>query len=165
MSIPAPELYNRNQPPAGTIAGHFPSERIVTRVGEGAIRFGSGVVRGDDPAEVVEPSGASDVFEGVALQSSEASDLNNSEYESLDIVGVMEAGRVTVYSETAVNENDPVRLRHTADTGKLPGNFTKTADAGKTMLITSGARWGAEILAAGLVELILDGPFTTEADT
>ncbi|MCB1202550.1 MAG: hypothetical protein KDK41_18050 [Leptospiraceae bacterium] len=163
--VPAPELYNENQPAAGTIAGLHPAERIVTRIGDGEIRFGTGVVESDDPNEVKAPASGSDVFSGVALQSAQASDLNNEKYNSLDVVGVAEAAVVTVHCEEAVDENDPVRLRHTAATGKVPGDFAKTADAGKTMLITKGARWGGTLTAAGRVALILNGPFTVEADT
>lgn len=150
--IPEGGLYSDDTPPLGTIAGHFPGERIVTRVAEGQIPFGAGVVRGE-PGAVKVPDGAPLVFEGVALQSTEAESLDESAYEEQDVVGVIEAGEVVVQVEEAIDENDPVRLRHTDDktSGSQSWGFSeaKTA-ASATGLVNDATAYTAVVVVDGV---------------
>jgi hypothetical protein len=83
-----------------------------------------------------------------------------------DQVGrVLRLGLIWVFSETGNAPSDAVHVRHTVDTGKLIGNFTKTADANKTFLIT-GAKWMKTTTAEGLTLLWIDvGSMVVTADT
>lgn len=82
-----------------------------------------------------------------------------------DQVGrVVRHGVIWVYSETGNAPSDAVRVRHTVDTGKFIGDFTKTADAGKTFAIT-GAKWLKTTTGAGLTLLEINmSALTASAD-
>jgi hypothetical protein len=69
---------------------------------------------------------------------------------------VMRKGVIWVFAETGNAPGDEVHVRHTIDTGKLVGNFTKTADSGKSFEITNGARWAKTTTAEGLTMLEID---------
>lgn len=134
---------------------------------EGAgIFFGGAVVKGSASGKCALPSAATDEFIGVASLSMDASDGDNSEYLDGDPVTLQDAGYVMVYSEEAVDENSPVRVRLVD--GATPavqkaGGFCTTADTGKTATITN-ARFNGKITAAGPVEIYLNGPFATVQD-
>ena len=135
MGIPEGQLYNDNQFPLGVVAGHYPGERINSRTADGEIPFGAGVVR-SDPGLVKVPDGAPFVLEGIAMQSSEAALLDTSKYSDNDVVGVLEEGIATVFTEEAVNENDPVRIRHSEDV--RAGSQAYGFESAKTAASASG---------------------------
>ncbi len=163
MSIEAPQLYGNESLPAGSIAQHLPDEMIVTKVAEGAMLFGRALVRGTAGDQVKTPSSGSEVFTGVAGRSVDATDLDDEAFADNDPVPSVEAGVVMVYVEEAVGPDDPVRIRHTAATGKVAGSFCTSADSGKTSRIT-GAEFKGSTTGAGLVPLHVKGVFTTTAD-
>ena len=78
-------------------------------------------------------------------------------------MGCIDEGYVQVYVEEAVAIGDPVRVRHTADTGKYAGDFATTADAGKTALLV-GAEFASATAAAGIAAIKLTPPFETTDD-
>ena len=161
--IPEGGLYNDKVREAGEIAEHLPDEYIDSHAAEGAIAFGSAVVRGTDPNGAKEISAATDELLGVAARSFEATDLDDQLYADGDPVGVVRKGVVVVPVEEAVDPGDPVRVRHTADTGKPKGVFCTTADAGQTAKVEH-AEFKSSIAGAGLVELWISGPFKLTAD-
>lgn len=163
MSISAGTLYADGVLRPGMITEHHPSEYIITKVAKEAIPFGRAVVKGSGDNGAKLPSGASDIMFGVAGFSTEAGDLNNDSYAQYDQIAVVDTGVVVVYVEEAVNIGDPVRIRHTAATGKYPGSFAKTADAGKTAVV-SNAQWRSKTSSAGYAILYVHGPFTLTAD-
>lgn len=162
MSIEAGTIY-AGELGAGKIAEHHPSEYIVTKAAEEAIPFGKAVVKGTGDTGVKLPTSASDMMLGVAAYSVDATNLNDGAYAAGDVVAVVDTGIVVVYVEEAVNIGDAVRIRHTANDTKLPGNFAKTADAGKTAVV-SNAYWKSETTDAGYAKLYVHGPFTLTAD-
>jgi hypothetical protein len=163
MSISAGTLYADGVLKSGVIAEHHPSEYIITKVAEEAIPFGRAVVKGTGDNGVKLPSSGTDIMLGVAGFSTEASDFNNGSYAQYDQIAVVDTGVVVVYVEEAVNIGDPVRIRHTASTGKYPGSFAKTADPGKTAVV-SNAQWRSRTSSAGYAILYVHGPFTLVAD-
>ena len=84
-------------------------------------------------------------------------------YPDKETVNVVSKGVIWVYTTAAIALGDAVRF-HKADntgtvTGAFLGRFTKTsAGAGKTVQITSGARWLSETSGAGLALLEIDIP-------
>jgi hypothetical protein len=164
MSIEAPQLYGTEELTAGKIASHIPDEMIVTKIAEGAILFGRALVRGTAGDQAKIPASASDEFVGVAGRSIEAADLDDEAYADEDPVACVETGVVMVHVEEAVDPGDPVRIRHTAATGKVPGSFCTTADNGKTAVL-DGAEFAGSTSGAGLVPLHVKGLFALTADT
>ena len=70
---------------------------------------------------------------------------------------MVKSGMVGVYVEEAVSRGDAVRVRivnHASLAAKVAGNFCKTADTGKTAVV-SGAEWVSDSTAAGVVILYL----------
>ncbi len=163
MSIPEGGLYNNEVRDGGEIAEHLPDEYVQSFAAEGEILFGSAVVRGSEDAGVKTISAATDEFLGVAAKSFEASQFDDELYSIGDPVGVIRKGIVVVYAEEAVDPGDPVRVRHTAVTGKAAGAFCTTAEAGKTAVI-SNAEYRGTITGAGYVALWVSGPFKLTAD-
>jgi hypothetical protein len=163
MTIEAPQLYGSEELSAGQIVQHIPDEMIVTKIAEGAASFGRALVRGTAGDQAKTPAAGTEKFIGVAGRSFDASDLDDEAYADKDPLACIDNGVVMVYVEEAVGPSDPVRIRHTAATGKVPGSFCKTADSGKTALIT-GAEFKGSSDGAGLVPLYVKGLFTTTAD-
>lgn len=163
MPIPVEGMFQEKVLSRGKVAEHNPMTNIRSFAAEGDdIGFGYGVMDGTDAEKQVEVySSASGKFRGVALQSTEASDLDNSNYEEYDQVAVMDQGVVWVYCEEAVNVGDAVRVRHTDGT---PGAFCTTAVANKTVLLT-GAEWRSDATSGTTAKLFLSPPFTITADT
>ncbi len=149
MAIKAPQHRTTEGVNAGGEAINYPAKNIYTRVAEGAIPFGVGVVRSATPGAVKRPSGASLVFEGVARESVEASDLDNSSYSDGDPVGVMDVGIPAVYVEEAVDQNSPVRMRHTED--KTAGYQAWGFSSAKTGASASGLANDATAYTASIV--------------
>ena len=142
---------------------HHPLNMVETRNCEGVIKFGRAVQEGTAGNQGKVYSDAAGEFTGIAARSFEATNLDTEAYADLDVLGLVTGGFRQVYVEEAVNEGDPVRIRHTADTGKFPGDFAKSADAGKTVLLT-GAEFRSTIAAAGIATIFIEGPFSVTAD-
>lgn len=87
------------------------------------------------------------------------------------MVGVLSQGVIWVEVAEAVAPGDPVRVWHAAGVtvaGALVGQFGKTADATKSILLApESARWRSTASAAGLaqLELHLTGETLGTADT
>jgi len=156
-------LYNETGRNAGEIAEHHPAEYITSRIAEGAIAFGQALVPGTAEGQVKIPAASTDKFCGAAALSFEATDLDDEAYADGDPLGLVEIGVVMVHVEEAVDPSDPVRIRHTAVTGKPAGVFCTTAEPGKTALLT-GAEFKGSTTGAGIVPLLLKGIFTTTPD-
>lgn len=150
----------------GRFAQHHPNEYTETRVAEGDVLFGRAVEVGTATNQGKTVGGATGEFVGVAAYSPSASKLSEGKYLDKDVLAVHKSGFVTVYVEEAVNAGDPVRIRHTNHaslTAKVAGNFAKTAEADKTMLL-EGARFENTVAAAGEAIVFLSGSFKTTAD-
>jgi hypothetical protein len=163
MGIETGQLYGSGDIAAGKIVEYHPAEYITTKVAEGAAKFGRALVRGTADDEAKTPAAGTDKFIGVAGHSFEATDLDDEAYAEKDPLACIETGIVMVYVEEAVSPSDPVRMRHTAVTGKEAGSFCKTADPARTSLVTS-AEFKGSTSGAGLVPLYVKGQFTTTAD-
>jgi len=164
MPIPVEGMFQAKVLSRGKVAEHNPMTNIRSYAAEGVdIGFGYGVMDGTDAEKQVKVySSASGKFRGVAVQSTEASDLDNSDYQEYDQVAVMDQGVVWVYCEEAVNVGDAVRVRHT---NGVPGAFCTSAVANKTVLLTS-AEWRSDAATSGTTaKLFLSPPFTITADT
>lgn len=114
MSIPDGTFYTDPNLRPGDVAAYHPATYIFSRVAEGAIKFGRGLMLGtntSDQAKVF--SSASGKFIGVAKASTRTANIANSAYADKDMVGVMDNGFAVVYVEEAVGPEDPVRVRHT----------------------------------------------------
>lgn len=81
-------------------------------------------------------------------------------YPNLQTMSLLRRGTIWVYSPVAIAIGDAVRFfksDHSGTvTGAYQGRFTKTAAAGVTVQITSGAAWRSESSGAGLVELAVN---------
>jgi len=92
-------------------------------------------------------------------------------YPDKQMVNVLSKGVVWVYSTDAVALGDAVRIYHTdsasaASNGGYKGRFAKDAEAGKSFLITAGARWLSAASAGSIALLEIDIPtLTVTADT
>jgi hypothetical protein len=163
MPIPVEGMFQAKVLSRGKVAEHNPMTNIRSYAAEDVdIGFGYGVMDGTDAEKQVKVySSASGKFRGVAIQSTEASDLDNSDYQDHDQVAVMDQGVVWVYCEEAVNVGDAVRVRHTSG---VPGAFRTTASAGNSVLLT-GAEWRSDALSGTTAKLFLSPPFTITADT
>lgn len=166
MAIPSESFYTSRALGVGEIAEYNPKTLIRSMAAEeDDIKFGRAVMAGTtDETEVKIFAGASGVFKGVATFSTQASDLDNSQYKQYDPVGVCDQGVIMVYVEEAVTPASPVRIRHTATTGKVPGSFCTTADPNRTVLLT-GANYRSTAASGTAAKLYLDAPFAVTADT
>lgn len=151
----------------GRFAQHHPNEYTESRIAEGDVPFGKAIKVGTAATQgKIFGTGATGEFIGVSAHSPKASALSLDKYTDKDALAVHKSGFVTVYVEEAVNAGDPVRVRHTNHaslTAKVAGNFAKTAEAGKTLLL-EGARFENSVAAAGEAILFLSGSFKTTAD-
>ena len=138
------------------------------------IAFGSVVTLNTNGTElsVKKIGGASETIMGIAtdshvfensggsiytLPSKDANGLIG--YPANQPVNVLSKGVIWVYVNEAVPElNSDVRIRHTTASSKYAGRFDVTADAGKTVKVTNGARWLSTTSGAGLVLLEIDIP-------
>jgi len=158
MTIPVEGLYLSKALGLGRIAEHNPKTNIRSYAAEGdAIPFGKAVMDGTDPEKQCKLfASGTGKFRGIAGYSTEASDLDNSQYLAKDQVAVVDQGVVTVYAEEAVEIGNPVRIVHT---GEGKGNFRASALPGNTGILT-GAEWRESAPAGSAVKLYLDPPFT-----
>jgi len=163
MSIIEKGLESEAPRKLGEVPINHPAQFAKTLVAEDAVGFGRAVMLGTAGDQGKIYAGASKAFEGVSAKSFEASDIDNEAYSDGDVMGVIDEGYVQVYVEEAVSKGDPVRVRHTADTGKYAGDFATTADAGKTALLV-GAEFASETTAAGIAAIKLTPPFETTDD-
>ncbi len=166
MPIPLEGLYTDNLLGAGKVAEHNPINQISSFAAEeDDIKFGRATMEGTDNEKQVKIfAGASGVFAGVATYSTQASDLDNSQYKQYDSIGIMKQGEIMVYVEEAITKGDTVRIRHTASGSLVAGSFGTTADAGKTVVLT-GAEYRSDAASGTVARLFLSPPFSTSADT
>ncbi|MDD3089972.1 MAG: hypothetical protein PHT95_08545, partial [Candidatus Omnitrophica bacterium] len=138
MAIPKEDLYVSRVTVPGTIPEHNPVSNIRTFAAEeDDITFGRALMGGTDGNAQVKTFGsASGKFKGVAGYSTEASDLDNSQYDDEDVVAVIDQGPVMVYVEEAIVAGDSVRIRHTTSGTSIKGSFCKTAVPGETALLS-----------------------------
>jgi hypothetical protein len=166
MAIPKEDLYVGRVLLPGQIPEHNPISNIRSFAAEeDEIEFGRALMAGTAAESQVKIfASATGKFKGVAGYSTEASDLDNSQYDDHDPVAVVDQGLVMVYVEETIALGDTVRIRHTDSGTKVAGSFAKTAEAGYTAVLT-----GAEYRSAGAsgtaVKLFLDPPFTITADS
>lgn len=91
-------------------------------------------------------------------------------YPTAKACNILSEGIAYVYSAHAVAVGDEVRLFHTnsasvSSNGAYLGRFGKTAEAGKTFLV-SGARWLSSCAAGGIALLEIDAAaMSVTADT
>ena len=92
-------------------------------------------------------------------------------YKAEAACNILSEGIAYVYSAHAISVGDAVRLFHTnsASVGSnfgYAGRFGKTAEAGKTFEVTSGARWLSSCAAGGIALLEIDAAaLAVTADT
>ncbi len=92
-------------------------------------------------------------------------------YPAQKACNILSEGIAYVYSKDAIAVGDAVRLYHTdgasaASDGSYKGRFGKTAVAGKTFEVTSGARWLSSCAAGGIALLEIDAAaLAVTADT
>ncbi len=157
MSIPEGGLNNDKIRGAGEIAQHHPAEYIMSRIAEGLIPFGTGVVKGSAGDQVKLPSSASDRMIGVAGKSFEASDFDNGAYMDGDLAGVVETGIVIVKTEEAVSSGDAVRIRHAQDErrGYQEWGFSETkTGASASGFVNDTTKYGALVYVDGAIKEI-----------
>ena len=165
MSITEKALYNYTPRNAGEVPIYSPVQHIRTGAAEGEILFGRALMLGTDPAtQLAIYTGAGKRFEGVSVLSISAADLDNEKYLDKDVVGVMESGFISVWAEEVVEPSSPVRIRHTDSGSLVAGSFAKTAEAGKTALVSSGVKFVTENTGAGLVIVKLMPAFIVTDD-
>lgn len=132
----------------------------VTRASAAAIDFGLGLVDLSTGLAAL-PSGASDVFAGVALMKHLATPnaTGVGQYDIGMAISVLRKGRVWVYAEEAVDPTKAVYCRYTANTGptRPVGNFLTTGDTSKAFAVAN-AKWVSTTAAAGLAILDLNLP-------
>jgi len=165
MTMPIGSLYNGETPDLGKEGQIKSSEHIAgDRAAEGVVKFGRGVVQGTTANQAKVISAANQKLLGVAAYHAGANGLNSEQYEDKDQMDIIENGIPSVWVEEAVNQNSPVRVRHTVGAaGTAPGQFCTSADAGKTAVL-SGAKFKGSTTGAGRVLLDLSGVFTLTAD-
>jgi hypothetical protein len=164
--IPVIGLYSDSDVGLGKIASHHPNTFIETKSAEGEVLFGRALEYGTTRQQIRHSDGVSGGFAGVSMYSVTASKLSESKYTDADVAGVCRSGFITANAEEAVNSGDSVRVRHTnhaSDPLKLKGNFSKTADAGKTYLL-AGATFEKTTTGAGETVIFLTGNFTITPD-
>jgi len=150
----------------GRFAMHHPNEYTESKIAEGEIPFGRAIETGTAVTQGKLVGGATGDFLGVSAYNPKASLVSLGKYSDKDALAIHKSGFVTVYVEEAVNAGDPVRVRHTNHaslTAKVAGNFAKTAEAGKTLLV-EGAKFENSVAAAGEAIVFLSGSFKTTAD-
>ena len=168
MAIPLEGLYVQKALGPGKIPRYNPISNIRTFAAGGAILAGRAVM-GDssDPILCYTYGTVGRKFLGVSCLATDTHEADETipAYRTGDAVGVMDQGVIMVFAEEAIALGDPVRIRHTADTGKVAGSFCKTADANKTCLV-SGAEYRSVTTTSGQsVELYLDAVLSVTADT
>ena len=165
MTMPIGSLYNGEVPDLGKKGQTKSSEHIRgDRAAEGVVKFGRGVVQGTAANQAKVIGAAADKFIGIAAYHAGANGLNTEEYSDKDQMDIVENGVYSVYVEEAVDQNSIVRIRHTVSgAGTAPGQFCKTAEVGKTAVL-SGAKFKSSTTGAGRALLDLSGVFSLAAD-
>lgn len=163
MSIPKVDLYSDRYDVPGKIYEHNPITMIRSAAAEeDNIPFGRALQLGTASDKVKLFQSATGTFVGVAGWSSQASDIDNSQFDTYDSVPVVDQGVILVYVEESVSKGDTVRIRHKDHSALLNGSFATTADSGYTAVL-SGASFMADS-ASGVVPLFLNPPFSISAD-
>lgn len=136
-AIPPAYLYGDPNLPPGKTAEHHPAEYIFSKITEGTVPFGVLVVQGSENYLSKIISSASDKVDGISVWSKDASGISQDQYLDGDSMGVMDTGIVSVHVEEAVQEGDPVRVRHTTE-DKISGYQIISFSAAKTGTDTTG---------------------------
>ena len=143
---------------------NYPNQFVETKAAENAFDFGKAVVDGTAATQVKLIAGAAGQFAGIAFRGFDGQKVDSDNqvigYAAKDVVGVLKTGYGVVYANEALGEADTVRVYHTVGAGsEEPGTFAKTAEAGKTAVL-SGAKFKSTVAAAGNVDLFLDDTVT-----
>lgn len=134
----------------------------------GSAPFGVGMVVGSSDAQCALPSGANDVFLGVAAHRFIAPGTVGSNaftgeqgIEDTQTVDALRKGRIWVVVEDAVDPGDSVFVRHTANgAGKLQLGAFRGADndGGKAIDVSAFCAWRSTTTGAGLAVLEVNAP-------
>lgn len=145
MSVQTVTTQNIRRSLAGILEGFQEMEKGSFLAEDALIGYGKPVVRGTDPERQAKlPSADTDVLLGITIRDLAIENTsvgsNLSEYSEGDVMSVLREGSINVVAEEAVVPGDPVYFYHTANAGKVPGDFVKAPDATFTTLIP-GATW------------------------
>ncbi len=132
---------------------------ITSEVSDEVIQFGIGL-QVEASGLVTLPSGAADVFYGIALQKQKAlpNSTGQAQYEIGQAISVLRKSRVWVTAEEAVNPTLPVFLRHTANAGDVPGDFRTDLDTANAFDVSAYCKWVSVTTGAGLAILDVNFP-------
>lgn len=164
MAIPKEPLYTNKVLGPGEVSEHNPITHLRSYAAEeDGLKFGRAAMLGTDPEKQVKIfASATGTFVGVNAFSTQADDLDNSQYKQYDPVSILDQGVIMVFVEETVEVGDTVRVRHTANGSKVAGSFCKTAAAGETVVLTGAEYRGDSV--SGVVPLFLNPPFSISAD-
>ena len=161
--MPQTTVVNPQVGSPGLRTSRNPSDKTESylNAGSAAIKLGYGVVvdtsNGEDCCEV--PAASTGKFAGVTWNDqSLTAEAQSTGYAQNKPVPVIQRGTVDVVVEEDVVIGDPVYLRYTADSAKLPGMFGKTSDSGKNVLLTGVAWKNGGTAADGYANLELNLP-------
>jgi hypothetical protein len=153
--VPWTEGYDTNGSPGKRAKTGSFQER--TKVAEETIKFGLPLGLGTTGEQVKILSSATDIFAGIAVWNPHALGVESAQYNQNEPAVIAYEGIYWVKVDEGVNEKDVVRARiinHASDVTKLKGNFCKTVDAGKTVVL-KGAYWDGSRTDAGMIPLRL----------
>jgi len=164
MTIPKEPLYTSKVIGPGEVYEHNPINHLRSYAAEeDGLKFGRAVMLGTDPEKQVKIfASATGTFVGVNGYSTQAGDLDNSQYEQYDPVSVFDQGVIMVYVEEDIEVGDTVRIRHTTNGSLVAGSFATTSAAGETAVLTGAEYRGDSV--SGVVPLFLNPPFSISAD-
>ncbi|MCX7997409.1 MAG: hypothetical protein N3A69_00470 [Leptospiraceae bacterium] len=137
-----------------------------TRVAEEPIPFGSPLALGTTGEQVKVLASATDIFAGIAVYDPYSKGIASNRYETGEPLVVAYEGIYWVYVDEGVNEKYVVRARivnHASDPNKLKGNFCKTTETGKTVIL-EGAYFDGSRSNPGTVPLRLSDSIKIIAD-
>lgn len=154
MAIPLEGLYLSKPLVPGKFAMEHPLNYVRSFAAGESIPMGFAVqVSADDPGIVRKAFSNSAVVPGIAMYSPDTheTDYTTPAYLSGSAVGVGE-GIINVRVSEAVAITDVVRMRITTNGAALAGMFCKTADSGKTVLLSSACAEWRSASASGVNE-------------
>ena len=154
----------------------IPYGHAVIIDGSATSGLGAKLPAGASATDVLGIAVDSNVFENAAQSTYTSTPSNKTAdgrvgYPEKQMVNVISKGVVFVYTTDAVALGDAVRIYHTdsasaASNGGYAGRFAKDAEAGKSFLVTAGARWLSAASAGSIALLEIDIPtLTVTADT
>jgi len=154
----------------------IPYGHAVIIDGSATSGLGAKLPAGASATDVLGIAVDSNVFENAAQSTYTATPSNKTAdgrvgYPNKQMVNVLSKGVIFVYTTDAVALGDAVRIYHTdsasaASNGGYKGRFAKDAEAGKSFLVSAGARWLSAASAGSIALLEIDIPtLTVTADT